>query len=283
MEVKPSTKEQTKAAGISSELVTKYLEDIDNIVDIAQENREGLVRHTVRFSTILSTYFFSIADSNEKRIEFLHKSIECILDERLHRLNIGVPSRETTSFLDDLLKMIYSISKNDIKNNEFIESFLNSFSFKTSKSLLYKKIIENCDMLIKRPLLARLRANKYPPLNAKFEENFEALSDKVAIGDLNILLTWISKWILLYCISTLMNLENQKYKINSPLFDLFLIISSQIAESANVLRLRNFNLAGRDLSRVYLYDADIMGADLSSANLSGGANLSSADLSSANL
>jgi hypothetical protein len=70
-----------------------------------------------------------------------------LLPTRLHRLNIGLPSEEIISFLDDLLKMTYLISKNEIKDNEFTELFLNSFTFKVPKSLVYKKINNNCIML----------------------------------------------------------------------------------------------------------------------------------------
>jgi hypothetical protein len=122
----------------SAGLVSKYLEGIDDktIEKIDDQDGNKMINKTiVSLSTILSTYFFSTAEYTEERIEFLHKSfseyliaeyyIESILDERLYRLNIGIASSETISFLDDLLKLISLISKNEIKNNEFVEGFLN--------------------------------------------------------------------------------------------------------------------------------------------------------------
>jgi uncharacterized protein YjbI with pentapeptide repeats len=307
---------ETKSVGLSAGLVSKYLEGADDkTIEKIEDDQDGnkMINKTiVSLSTILSTYFFSVsADYTEKKIEFLHKSfseyliaeyyIESILDERLHRLNIGLASSETVSFLDDLLKLIYLISKNEMKNDEFVEGFLNSFTFKVNKSLLSKKIIDNCIILIKQPLLAINKEFEgvsffaditgeqnyaYPSLNIRFEENFERLSNKQVVGDLNIWFSWISKWILLYCISTLKSLDNERYRLNAEFFDVFITLSSLLVPS-ELKRLRNFELSeatlhGADLSKADLSKADLSKANLSRANFSG-ANLSRANLSRANL
>jgi hypothetical protein len=260
--------QETGVVGVSSGLVARYLEDTDN----SRNAQDNTINNTIKFSTILSTYFFSTSESNEKTIEFLHKSfkeylvaeyyIESLLDGKLHYLSIGYPSYEILSFFEDLLKISYSISKIE-ENNDFIEPFLNSFTFIGNSNLFYKRIIDNCNVLIKKPLIVINKEIKDvttfretnaqldfvgQTLNIRFEENFEGLWEKYMITEVSILLSWISRWIALYCVSTLIFLKGQRgQNLSSPLFDTFIRISSGIMQSSNLKRLKNLNLSKADL------------------------------------
>jgi hypothetical protein len=212
--------------------------------------------------------------------------IESLLtnEPKPYRLNVGIPSDETMTFLDGLLKLI-GIDDNKNKHSliPYADRFLKSLSASQEKQIELTRaksiIITNVRRSVEDENIVFYRENKR-------EE--KELWNTTAVHFTKYEELWMYRWISLFILSTFAppnsSIDNKKLSL--------LIHATSNTTPFYLKRMSNLDLSSADLSSANLvganlYHANLSRADLSGANLSGanlsGANLSRADLSGANL
>jgi uncharacterized protein YjbI with pentapeptide repeats len=234
-----------------------------------------------KLETILASYFYLSYKTNGTSIDFMHETfkeyllaefyIESLLENKIDRLNVRTPSRQTIEFLGRLIELLNAKDKDIL--NKFIEwnetsqiSLLNSFN--------YDKGLENAKRQLVYSALSSINNEHivFLDVNANMHEAIWREAD-VTMNDYKNL--WMHRWISLYVLNMLapeMHSENiHKEKLRN------LIVGSSLSAPEYIKTLKHANLSAANLT-----DANLSCADLSNANLSC-ANLPCANLSCANL
>jgi uncharacterized protein YjbI with pentapeptide repeats len=224
--------------------------------------------------------------------KFVHESFEeyllaeyyvdSILNDRLYRLNIGVPSEVTVQFLDGLISILLA---DEETIRQYLEPLLESLRYRDEFDLgtLSRKIVDNCLGYLKRQDVIFFTRNKDIIKRPEMWVQAETASDDYKQ-------LWIYRWISLFFLSKVSE-ANKKNKITYPTIDpdIQAEIIHLITYSGNVipgymknLKTLKLNLKDADLSDAYLAHANLSYSDLSGAQFSR-ANLKQADLSYCNL
>ena len=268
-------------------------------------------------NVLLRCYFTDIIQSQQlsfMHITFMHYLlaeyyIESLIENKMHRLNIGVPSEQTISFFNGLIDLIaYANEKKHLSDSndetdddpivKFIEKddtcLLRSFnvSYKNNLPKFIKKLTENArssfnndciiffnDNAIVKEINEEIRKER---TEDEPKDNFWTLVKDITSSDYACL--WIHRWIPLYILNKLTKDKADKTQLK----DLIKYSSNSIPSLLKNLReadltdvdLSGANLSGADLSGAYLRNAVLSGADLTEAVLSA-TDLTEADLTGA--
>lgn len=302
---------QTHTNNLFKDTLKKKLESYK--INIDSENLDILL------DSILTSYFHLNDFNNKPDVSFIHKTfqeyylaeyyIECILEKKPFRINVGIPSETTLQFLSGLLELIKL--NDDSKAKEYKEQFLSTF-----------KHVKGSDLSSSHSLVDEAKVKAF--LNHNCWENIHQenmiLNKEELVGEDEFWHSyarnntiyenvWIYRWISLFIFETLENscekIEGKKLetlvKNTSNLIppDLrkltranlagsnFETVDISQAEMAHIdlsgkSKLYNTNLALSNLRNANLANANLTGADLHDANLID-ANLSGAILNNANL
>ncbi len=229
---------------------------------------------------ILSSYFYlQGSTTDDKTIDFIHKSfreyllaeyyIESIVNDKIHYLNVGIPTYETILFLDGLLEILL-FKEYDEKLRDFIDTFFPiGERGQITKLTLLSKLKKNAQACFEsEQIIYHSEEQSFPNNNAW---NLSELS----ISKYPSLL--VHRWIALF----ILNKITPGITIEKNFLVEFIV--KTIHNIPVWLRmLSKFKLSGSNLSRVDLSEANLSEANLSEANLSE-ANLSGANLSKAYL
>ena len=262
------------------------------------------------FSEITKSYFIYIKNRGDiQLVDFIHKSfIEFLVAEyyievlvkddegnenkKIHRLNIGIPSKITVEFLDGLIDLLNS-DDNDI--DEFISkgdtSLLASFNYPDNypDNIIHarKALIDNSSYSIKNEFIIVYKKDTTIIDEKDKTDNIWIIIRNSSDSGLENL--WIYRWISLFIFSKSIS-KGANEELGAKIYRdkdfkdklINLITSSGDLIPCYLKNLRNANLCRADLHQANLFRADLSGADLSYANLFR-ADLSGADLSYANL
>jgi pentapeptide repeat protein/CHAT domain-containing protein len=278
---------------------------------------------TATLREVLRDYFYMpLLDnkrSEERRVLFIHSTfkeylmaenyIEILLvgnDNKILNsswMNVTIPTKESTEFLEGLLGLIKRKGKSPIINKwiEFNEngemSLLNSFNSGDWTIDPITHLIANSLNDVNDDTVALLKCDfksenskKTAPYFAKgqIQFNIRGKSKDTSINEYWSL--WIRRWISLFVLSKIIDpsekLPNKLCK--EKLTALILLTGQWLGKTHYYLKkLSRVSLSGADLSNADLSNADLYGADLSNADLSNAklwnANLYTADLSGAKL
>jgi uncharacterized protein YjbI with pentapeptide repeats len=211
--------------------------------------------------------------------------IESLLEEQMHRLNVGTPSEETILFLDGLVELLNSKDdsiKKFVANNEI--NLLMSFNYKEDLDDARNKLIDVASRCLNDENIIVCNVNY--DIKEKFWTTIETTNN-------DYINFWIHKWISLYILNKL----DPKKIIKENLINL---IHASNMIPGHVKSLKNIdlshdshgsaifvNLERTILTEAAMYDvnlelADLAGADLSHAQLEL-VNLTNADLRSTKL
>jgi uncharacterized protein YjbI with pentapeptide repeats/nucleoside phosphorylase len=292
--------------------VLRYCAAMRNMLGRLEENQLKSLLESMNFENpyiikgferylepVLTSYFYSSDITlSEKRLDFIHESfkdyllaeyyLENIRSGKMHRLNVGLPSKETMDFLKGLIE----ISKN-VKAIEILKQVEGKIP------LIFKdtdKIAENAKKFLEDESLV---------LAAEIHN--EECWNIVKPGLVDYEYLWMYRWISL-CVLKWIKPEEEidgkkigrMIKITSHNTPYYLKVMKKTCYKGADLagaNLSNANLIGADLSRAdlrganlssaYLTNADLSEAELTEANISGadliGANLKEAILMGANL
>jgi uncharacterized protein YjbI with pentapeptide repeats len=245
---------------------------------------------------ILTSYFYLQSTALDISMDFIHKSfreyflaeyyLESILNDRVHYLNVGIPSPETVSFLDGLLELLLENQNEILKEhaNIITKSLLSQTHQQDNRSL--------SDMI---QILWKNAQRYYEEELIIFETERYESNKKWLIADFPISKyaeLWIHRWLSLYVLNKLA----PDIPIDKKMLADFIVKTShtvpQLQMRLNKVDLSdqflgNAMLSGANLSGANLSDTKLVGADLSYANLSdtdlSHAYLSGADLSDAKI
>ena len=230
-----------------------------------------------KIEPILTSYFYLSEKPLEyELIEFLHRSfheyflaeyyIECMLEAKPFRLNVGVPSEATMMFLDGLLDIL--ITKNfryTIFKSEFLsvfrykdESTLQTFDsddLEKAKELILKNamdIIDNCNLFV---MQSAISCEKWMPI--KLQNN-------------NLANMVVHQWIALFILNKFQMFNKvKKNKIEFILRATSEYIPGHMKIFNGNKDIKKYNFRNVNFSYADLSDADLSDSILEYANLNG--------------
>ena len=243
-----------------------------------------------KLDPILSSYFyFSDKPFQDELIEFLHRSfheyllaeyyVECMLEAKYFRLNVGIPSEATMIFLDGLLDIL--ITKN-FKYTGYRSEFLNLFRYKDesvlqtfdsdnlekAKELIIKNainIINSCNLFVMQDSTS---CEKWIPI--KFQNN--TLANTV-----------IHQWLALFILNKFQMFSKiEKNKIECIIKATSEYIPGHMKIFIGNKDVKNYNFSTVNFSYADLSDADLSNSTLEHAKLYG-ADFTNSILSNTNL
>jgi hypothetical protein len=255
---------------------------------VAEEKLRDFEPITNRYD--ISSYFFYFRYSTKgKTVDFVHKTfeeyllaeyyLECVLTNRIRRLNLIIPSKDTIDFLDGLIGLLRS---NDASVKGFMmtegTSLLRSFDVDNNliessdhQDLIFNQLTEiTKNTIIDEEIFVPTTDN---------EKSIDYDIGRLVIHKYELL--WIGKWISLYIFNHLDLQKKDKRDISNQKLSRLVKYSSNLMPYYLKI-LRGLNLSNADLTGADLYGANLCGIDLSNANLVR-TNLSKSNLSNANL
>jgi uncharacterized protein YjbI with pentapeptide repeats len=222
--------------------------------------------------------------------------------EKASWMNVGVPSKETVDFLDGLIQMLKSKNESIVKLMGFNYekgkevSLFKSFGYTKSREQAISDIIDNAVKNVNDESIV-LFASKSQQSS---EDHWTDVEKSIPFNYYDNL--WIHRWISLFVLGKIDGLKTYADRLDKQSLANLIFYTSEWVPSY-LKKLSGVYLRGPNLSRAYLWEADLSGANLANvdemqgifleeANLSGadlhstflpGASLSGANLSGANL
>jgi uncharacterized protein YjbI with pentapeptide repeats len=249
-------------------------------------NNDNLKVESYEINRILSSYLYFDKTNNDFSIGFIHETfkeyliaefyLECLLEGKYYKLNIGTPSKDTIDFLHGLIELLMVDDKDIIEkhidsNKDKQITLLNSFKYDNELKIAKNQIISSTLNSINNENIVFLN------VDTKIKDMVWRESE-INIDNYNNL--WIHRWLSLYILN-IFALDNFSKKINKQKL-INLIKNSSINVPSYLKSLRNLNLVDSNLVDSNLSYADLTNANLAGANLFN-ANLSYAHLTNANL
>jgi Pentapeptide repeats (8 copies) len=240
-------------------------------------------------SRAASYFFYFKSTTAGKKIDFVHKAskeyllaeyyLESLLKNKIHRLNIGMPTKETILFLDGLIDLILESAKDNSIWQQIDQeetSLLQSFGYHKGIGKALEELEDNALKCVEHESIVFVNDN------VKNSEETEKVWESLDISNNYYEHLWIHRWISLYIFNKL----KSKKELNKDRL-ISLIKLSSIVIPGYIKNLRKVDLSGIEISHVRLDEATLTEANLSAANLSAAnlsdSNLVNSDLSAANL
>jgi hypothetical protein len=251
----------------------KFLEDEEN-----KRLREFLLesekRRVVALRPILTSYFRlgPTRKASSPMVDFIHESfkeyllaeyyLESILADRYYRLNVGIPSKETIEFIDGMLELIMKDHSSErVKEiaRELVESLSSDQTITLSEAR--EDIITNSKKFLENERIVLVFTDENDDMNMEYKNELWITSKLISARRYGQL--WIHRWLSMHVYSKL----DQGAPIKGKKLEL-LIQETGLSTPYYLKTLSRVDLQGANLSRTYLYRADLHGANLSHADFS---------------